>query len=61
MNPWGEVIATTSHYPTTVFADIDFSLVDKMRCDATCATPLPVGFERPVNRVCAGGAGHKSR
>jgi omega-amidase len=31
VNPWGEVIATTSHHPTTVFADIDLGIVDSTR------------------------------
>jgi len=31
VNPWGEVIATTSHEPGIVYADIDLTKVDEMR------------------------------
>lgn len=31
MDPWGEVIATTSHEPAVIVADIDFSKVDEVR------------------------------
>jgi len=33
VNPWGAVIATTSHEPDTVFADLDLTLVDEIRAN----------------------------
>lgn len=40
VNPWGEVIATTEHDQTIVYADIDLSQVDSMRAS------IPVQFQK---------------
>lgn len=40
VNPWGEVIATTSHHATNVYADIDMALVDSTRAQ------IPVTSQR---------------
>lgn len=31
VNPWGEVLATTGHEPTTVYAELDLASVDEVR------------------------------
>ena len=40
VSPWGEVLATTEHTPTIVYADIDLAQVDAVR------QQVPVGYQK---------------
>ena len=40
VSPWGDIVATTSHEPATVHADIDFAKVDEIR------TNIPVSKQK---------------
>ena len=40
VSPWGDVVATTSHEPDIVFADLDFEKVEEIR------TNIPVSKQK---------------